>query len=73
MEFTKESITKPKYMGVYSGQMIDIFNLKSEQIDIEDIAHSLSNLCRYGGHCLFHYSVAQHSVLCSYEEGTKEE
>lgn len=73
MEFTTESLEKPKYMAVYSGRMIDAFNLSPEDIDIEDIAHSLSNLCRYGGHCIFHYSVAQHSVECSHQPGTRKE
>ena len=73
MEVRKKSIIKPMTMTLYSGREVDIFNLNLEDIDIEDIAHALSNLCRYGGHCLFHYSVALHSVLCSLEEGTKEE
>ena len=60
-------------MTLYSGIDVDIFDFNKNEIDIEDIAHSLSNLCRYGGHCIFHYSVAQHSYLCSLEEGTPRE
>jgi len=70
MEVLKKSIINPPTMTLYSGREVDIFNLRPNDIDIEDIAHALANICRYGGHCLFHYSVALHSVLCSYEEGT---
>lgn len=48
-----------------SGIEIDLLNPTPEMIRIEDIAHALANICRFGGHTSRHYSVAHHSVFVS--------
>lgn len=48
-----------------SGVRFDLFAPTVDMIRIEDIAHALSQVNRFGGHTRFPYSVAQHSVLVS--------
>lgn len=45
----------------HSGIKFYMLDPRVEDIDIHDIAHSLSHICRYGGHCPSFYSVARHS------------
>lgn len=49
----------------YTGRYINFKTLAYNDYAIEDIAHSLSNMCRFTGHCKEFYSVAQHCVIAS--------
>lgn len=53
------------WISTYTGRVFSLDRPSPEQVDIEDIARSLSKLCRFVGHCQEFYSVAQHSVLVS--------
>src|SRR5438128_12538670 len=54
------------WMQTYTGRAFYPLDPRLDDICIEDIAHALSMLCRYGGQCQEFYSVAEHSVLMSY-------
>lgn len=47
-----------------TGLYVNVFEPTSEMICIEDIAHALASMPRFGGHLNKRYSVAQHSVNC---------
>lgn len=55
----------------YTGVMFDPLNPNLELIDILDIAHALSMLCRANGHFRSFYSVGQHCINCMKEAAAR--
>lgn len=55
------------WIQTYTGGRFWPLDPNPEEIDIIDIAHSLSLLCRYTGHCINFYSVGEHSLHISKE------
>lgn len=53
------------YIETYSGKRIYFMNPEPEMFEIEDIAHALSQNCRWTGHCKEFFSVAEHSIWVS--------
>lgn len=56
---------KDSWIVLASGKQFFPLEPNIDLINIEDIAHGLSNLCRFAGHSKFFYSVAQHSFYAS--------
>ena len=51
------------WIQTYTGRVFHPFDPDPESIVIEDIAHALAMKCRYNGHCLKFFSVAQHCTI----------
>jgi len=53
------------WLETHTGQQFfyDADKIDTNPYQIDDIAHALSNICRFNGHCQKFYSVAQHSVV----------
>lgn len=48
-----------------SGELVDLLDPAASRFTIQDIASSLSKICRFNGHTSAFYSVAEHSVIAS--------
>ncbi len=53
------------WFQTFTGKKFYSLDARVEDINRFDIAHALSNICRFGGHCNQFYSVAQHSCHVS--------
>ncbi len=58
-------MSRDSWIQTYTGRAFDVFDPRPEFIEIVDIAHSLSQQCRFTGHTKCFYSVAQHSIHVS--------
>lgn len=66
MNTQTENLYTPNCIRTVTGKYVNVFDPTLDMICIEDIAHSLSMQCRFGGHLFKPYSVAQHSMNCAY-------
>lgn len=55
------------WVETYTGKKINLLSPDPYSIDIRDIAHGLSQVCRFSGQCCHFYSVAQHSLNMAIE------
>ena len=50
------------WITTYTGKRLHYLTPTPDEIDVRDIAHALSMICRFGGQCRDFYSVAEHSL-----------
>ena len=56
-----------EHIVTFKGEKFTPLDPDINQIHIEDIAHSLSLMCRANGHIDYFFSIAQHSINCAGE------
>lgn len=62
---TERAPDRGPWMQTYTGRAFYLLDPRAEDVALEDIAHALSQICRFTGHCAEPYSVAEHSVRVS--------
>lgn len=70
-----DATRKGDWMQTFTGRQYWPLDPRADEVDIRDIAHHLSMLCRYCGACERFYSVAEHSlgVLAVIERDMREQ
>ena len=76
VDHTPKAVPEPPknteaWIMTQTGRMFFFENPHPRSIVIEDIAHALSQICRFTGHTKCHYSVAEHCVRVSWLAETK--
>lgn len=64
-KLTQRPVVSEFSLELPSGQYIDLIDPDPASIELEDIAHSLAIIGRFGGHTSRRYSVAEHTVRVS--------
>lgn len=59
------TVRKGDWLSTYTGKQFYPLDPREEDVDINDIVHSLSQQARFNGHSVKFYSIAQHSTLVS--------
>ena len=52
----------PGHMAIYTGKLINLWDVEQDSIILEDIAHGLAYNCRWNGHTKAWYSIAEHCI-----------
>lgn len=61
------------WIQTFTGRKFYPLDPRPEDFCVDDVAHALSNICRFTGHTKDFYSVAEHSVrVCGYLASTGE-
>jgi hypothetical protein len=56
---------KPDTILTYTGKLVQPLSLDPDDIDLRDIAHALAYKCRFTGHTVRFYSIAEHCLHVS--------
>jgi len=65
VDFSNSAEDSQNRIYTFTGRLVDPFDLKPQDISLQDIAWSLANKVRFTGHCVVPYTVAEHSIIVS--------